>query len=144
MNIYVNIREQMYKVTYEQIQHVHENCVHSQFKVLNSGRDFASLKWFGKVVPYDCTFENIRLESIRLRPCTYLVLRTVSLSDCNDNFFDDSNPMKKVDLFYLEIYKFQSLKFECSVCRYWSYHLYKVVCARCICVFVLERVRKHR
>ena len=34
----------MHKITYEQIQQVHENCVHSRIKVLNSGRNFASLK----------------------------------------------------------------------------------------------------
>ena len=34
----------------------------------SSSRDFASFKVIWKVVPYDCTFENSRVESIRLRP----------------------------------------------------------------------------
>ena len=33
----------MYKITKEQIQELHKNCVHSQTKVLNSVRDFATL-----------------------------------------------------------------------------------------------------
>ena len=36
--------KKMYKITYEQIQQVHENCVHSRINVLNSGRDFNSLR----------------------------------------------------------------------------------------------------
>ena len=33
------------------MQQVHENCAHSRIKVLNSVRDFASLKWFGRLFP---------------------------------------------------------------------------------------------
>ena len=35
---------EMYKINYEEIQQLHEKCVHSRIKVLNSGRDFVSLK----------------------------------------------------------------------------------------------------
>ena len=34
----------MYEITYEQKQQVHENCVHSGIKVLNSVRDTPSLE----------------------------------------------------------------------------------------------------
>ena len=36
--------EKLYKITYEQIQQVHDNCVRSGTKILNYGRDFAFLK----------------------------------------------------------------------------------------------------
>ena len=39
----------MCTVTYEMIQEVHENCVHSRIQVLNSGRGFASSKCFGRL-----------------------------------------------------------------------------------------------
>ena len=53
----------MYKITYEQIQQLLENCVHSGINVLR----LCFLKVIWKVVPYDCTFENSRVNSIRLR-----------------------------------------------------------------------------
>ena len=60
----------MYETTYEQKQQVHKNRVISQIKVLNYCLNLRLwfLKVIWKVVLYDCTFENSRVESIRLRP----------------------------------------------------------------------------
>ena len=39
----------MYKITCEQLQQVHENCVHSRNKLLDSGRNLTSLKRLGRL-----------------------------------------------------------------------------------------------
>ena len=70
INKYDNTGEKICKITYEVIQQVHENCVHSRMKVLNSGREFASLKWFGRLFLLIATLKTT--DFIRLRPSVIL------------------------------------------------------------------------
>ena len=69
----------MYKVTYEEIHQVHENCVYSRIKVLNFGRDFASFHMIAL------------LKTALLSPYVFVLLsfsfNLVSFSDCNGYFF---------------------------------------------------------
>ena len=117
----------MYKTTYEQIQHAHENYVHSRMKVLNSGRDFASLKWFGRLVHMIASLKTNVLGPYVLVLHLFSFIKCFHLRSNSFYFFDYSNPIPY--FIQLSIIKIWTLCVWISILPFiWTKSQYVFVC----------------